>query len=236
MISTPDLQEKQEKAETKAQVRTDRIYQHLRRCICLLDYPPGTILREHDLAADFDVSRTPIRRVLHWLERDGLVESRQGVGTTVTSVDLEDLLETYMLRARLAASIADTRIIPPREEVFSELERLGHECNELMQKFDMRHFGEVNIGLHTQLIAIIGSRGLREMTDYLYYRTTRIWFGLLNESNWHEEVYDMKQESSELAEAMRIGDYRTVGQIRRNHVAGVRVRIRLRFACDAKDA
>ena len=66
------------RALTKPQARIERIYQTLRRQICLLDYAPGTVLREQDLAGQFDVSRTPIRHVLNRLALDGLVESRQG--------------------------------------------------------------------------------------------------------------------------------------------------------------
>ncbi|MEZ5475956.1 MAG: GntR family transcriptional regulator [Thiolinea sp.] len=47
----------------------------MRRRICLLDYPPNTRLREEDLASEFGVSRTPLRRVLGHLESEGLVKS-----------------------------------------------------------------------------------------------------------------------------------------------------------------
>ena len=77
------------RALTKPQARSERIYQAIRRQICLLDFPPGTVLREQDLAEQYEVSRTPIRHVLNRLAVDGLVDSRQGVGTTVTGVMLK---------------------------------------------------------------------------------------------------------------------------------------------------
>jgi DNA-binding GntR family transcriptional regulator len=213
---------------TKAQMRADRIYGEMRRRICLLDYPPGRILREHDLANEFEVSRTPVRRVLHWLERDGLVESRPGLGTRVTSLDLEDLLDTYLLRVRLSASIGETRVVPPNPQVFNDLKRLTAVCEELADGFDLRRFGEVNIGLHTNVLAIIGSPALRETLDYLFYQTTRLWFELLDEANWQQEVADLRQESQELWRALALHDYRAVGLIRSNRISGVAVRMRLR--------
>jgi len=69
---------------------------------CLLDFPPGAVLSEANLANEFDVSRTPIRRVLHRLEFEGLVDIRNGVGTLVTDIDLQTFKETYDLRMRLA--------------------------------------------------------------------------------------------------------------------------------------
>src|SRR3546814_8186046 len=72
----------------RSQERFARIYHALRDRICLLEYPPGLRLSEEEIAQEFDVSRTPVRRVLARLESEGLVEARHGVGTMVTSVDI----------------------------------------------------------------------------------------------------------------------------------------------------
>ena len=69
--------------------RIERIYAVLRKRICLLDYAPGERLREETLADEFDVSRTPIRRVLARLEDEGLVRSVHGVGTIVPDIDVK---------------------------------------------------------------------------------------------------------------------------------------------------
>lgn len=68
-------------------------------------YPPGaTIPPEMELAQEFDVSRTTIRRSLNELVRGGYLERRQGVGTFVKphsrgpgvcSGYLEDLLTLF---------------------------------------------------------------------------------------------------------------------------------------------
>ena len=53
-----------------ARARSERIYRSLRDRICLLDYPPGARLSEEELAAEFAISRTPLRKVLARLEAD----------------------------------------------------------------------------------------------------------------------------------------------------------------------
>src|SRR3546814_13334553 len=88
---------------SSARNRFTAMRDEIRERICLLTYPPGTRLSEAALAAEFGVSRTPIRRVLAHLEAGGLVESRHGVGTVVTTIDLPLLREIYALRMRLAA-------------------------------------------------------------------------------------------------------------------------------------
>ena len=88
-----------------ARERFERIYRTLRDRICLLEYPPGTRLSEEELAEEFAISRTPVRRVLARLEAEGLVEARHGVGTIVTDVELEALAQVYQLRLELAVLI-----------------------------------------------------------------------------------------------------------------------------------
>jgi DNA-binding GntR family transcriptional regulator len=71
------------------------MYKEIRDRICLLTYPPGTVLREADFANEFGVSRTPVRQVLQRLQFEGLVEAKNGVGTIVTGVQLSTFKDAY---------------------------------------------------------------------------------------------------------------------------------------------
>ncbi|ALG72955.1 hypothetical protein VY88_14925 [Azospirillum thiophilum] len=63
--------------------------------------PPGTKLRETELAARFGVSRTPVREALVAAEREGLVTYETNRGYTVRQFTLRDLLESYEMRGLL---------------------------------------------------------------------------------------------------------------------------------------
>ena len=62
-----------------ARDRFERLHAELRDRICLLEYAPGTRLSEEALAAEFGVSRTPLRRVLGRLERGCLHWAHQWI-------------------------------------------------------------------------------------------------------------------------------------------------------------
>jgi DNA-binding GntR family transcriptional regulator len=81
--------------------RFQRIYRQIRERICLLHYPPGTVLNETALATEFGVSRTPLRRVLQQLNHEGLVEIKNGVGTIVTDINMKTFKDIYDLRGIL---------------------------------------------------------------------------------------------------------------------------------------
>jgi len=208
---------------TKPQARIERIYRAIRRQICLLDFPPGAVLREQDLAGQYNVSRTPIRHVLSRLAVDGLVESRQGVGTTVTTIEFEDLLDIYYVRAILAEAIGDSGPVAPQPHVLEALDEVAERCAALSGEVDLRAFGEVNIGLHTRILTIIRSRPLREASDRLFYQTARIWFQILPRFSWERAVLELCQEIDEVRQAMARGDLKAVGLIHRNRLSTVMI-------------
>ncbi len=73
----------------RARLSADEIHATLRDRICLLEYAPGSLLREALLAEEFGVSRTPIREILQRLAQEGLVSTRNGVGTLVRPLDFD---------------------------------------------------------------------------------------------------------------------------------------------------
>ena len=113
-----------EKPMTLARERFERIYKTIRDRICLLEYEPGARLGEEELAREFGVSRTPLRRVLSRLEGEGLLESRHGVGTFVTDVDLDgdDKRGILLLEQLLAA--ADPPAVIMLSTLASDIDRI----------------------------------------------------------------------------------------------------------------
>ncbi|MEM7067782.1 MAG: GntR family transcriptional regulator [Pseudomonadota bacterium] len=201
--------------------RARGIYEELRERICLLEYEPGVILKERDLAVEFGVSRTPLRRVLQKLENDGLIISKQGHGTMVAEIDLQELRDIYFLRIKLAEIIGESDPLMPTEESLTELGRLSDRCMEARKNPSFQTFGEINIGLHKQYQNIIRNRPLREFSDKLFYQTSRMWFQLLPQSDWQEEIEDLYLEIQAVKRYFTLGDVESAGFVHRNHLAMV---------------
>jgi DNA-binding GntR family transcriptional regulator len=73
----------------------------------------GTRLRQESLAAEFGVSRTPVREALRKLQASGLVEVQPNRGALVRRPTAREVREAYEVRAELeglAASLAASRI------------------------------------------------------------------------------------------------------------------------------
>ncbi len=195
-----------------------RLYGELRDRICLLDYPPGSVLSENRLAAEFGVSRTPIRRVLHALEFDGLMESAQGVGTIVTSLDLRELTQVYALRLKLIDLIAELPPVAVTESDVALLDELAKGVAALREREPQpRELAARYQAFHQELSRLIGNRPLREIADRFFYQTSRVWLQLLPEMDWRREVDEIVDEISAVRNALGARDLRRVSEIRRHH-------------------
>lgn len=202
-----------------------RIYRIIRERISLLHYPPNTALSETELAEEFVVSRTPIRRVLQRLHFEGLVDIRNGIGTIVTDIDLKTMKEVYDLRMRLSDLMAELSPRDVTEVQLTTMDSLLERTKALHGAPDSDAYGRLCNDLHEVLISMIGSAPLREITDILYYRVARIWFTFLPDLDWSAVISDQEAEISEMLAAMRRGDLRRVGEVRRIHLNGILCRV-----------
>ncbi|EWY36702.1 hypothetical protein N825_25615 [Skermanella stibiiresistens SB22] len=211
---------------TAARRRFDTIYGEIRDRICLLRYPPGHTLGETELAREFGISRTPIRRVLQRLEHEGLVESRQGIGTIVTLIDFEELREIDDLRMKLAEISGALSPIPRGHADVERMRKLRERCAKIRSRIDLEEFGRLNIAVQQELSCSIGNLPLRDISDRLFFQTARMWLQLLPMMNWPEEVDAFSNEISDLIQAMELNDLGSLHYIRRNHISMSRMRMK----------
>ncbi|SMF56976.1 transcriptional regulator, GntR family [Tistlia consotensis] len=207
------------RSRSSARERLDRIYTTIRDRICLLDYAPGTRLSEEELASEFKVSRTPIRRALSRLEAEELVEIRHGVGNFVTDVDEADLKQVFQLRMELAVLIGRLDPLPRGPEDLARMEALLARCDRLAQDPEPRAFARLNMDFFLEFDAMIGNRPLRELTARLYYQTSRIWLKSVPHLNLGHEIEIFRREMAETLAVMQSGDLEAVGHIRRHHIS-----------------
>lgn len=204
--------------DTSGRVSTADIFDVLRERICLLDYPPGTVLREADLAAEFGVSRTPIRAVLQRLGHAGLIESRDGVGTLVTDLDFEQIRDIYQMRIRIAELIGVLDANPLGQSEAEIVAGLKERADALLVRFDIADYWRINHDLHTLIAGVIGNQALRGMWDHFYFLSARIWYRHARADSAGVAV-SLMAEIDEVARAIAENDAVALGYVQRNHIA-----------------
>lgn len=102
-------------------------YRRLLQDIRAGSLPPGTRLRETELAERLGISRTPVREAIRQLEADGLVIHLPRQGATVRSLDYAEVIELYEMRAVLEGTAARLAARAASEVELSELAALNAE-------------------------------------------------------------------------------------------------------------
>jgi len=101
----------------------DQVYRHLRKAIVSGEIKSGSRLRETEIAAALNVSRTPVREAISRLIGDWLVREISTGGVEVTDV-MAEATEIYHIREALelcAARLAATRITPEQLKTLDNL-------------------------------------------------------------------------------------------------------------------
>jgi DNA-binding GntR family transcriptional regulator len=101
-------------------------------------YGPGQRILEQAIAAEFAVSRGPVREALRLLEKDGLVTILPRRGAQVTSLSVDEVREIFEIRAvlnglrdrRIAESPARLALLPAIEAEVGTLARVVREGGE----------------------------------------------------------------------------------------------------------
>lgn len=202
-----------------AQERFKILFSVLRDRISMLVYPPGTQLSEETLAAEFGISRSPLRKALQILEADGLLRSQQGVGTLVTDVDLNELEEVYQLRMEFNELTG--RLLPARidETLLSLFGRMRQRAEALRQNPDLKDFARLNIDFFHAFQQLSENRPLRDLSEKLFYQTCRIWLTLIPDAELQQEIGIFCGEIEEISDAVAMQDLEAAALIRRAHLS-----------------
>lgn len=199
-------------------VPADTIFETLRDRICLLEYPPGTVLREATLATEFGISRTPIRAVLQRLAHDGLIVTRDGVGTIVTDLSHDEIHDIYRMRLKLAELIGQMAPRPFTDHDARVTEALSHRAAALLENFDITEYWQINHDLHFLISDIIGNSALRQMWDQCYFQAARMWYGHAQSDNAGVAA-SLVAELAEVRRAIAEKDAVALGYSQRNYIA-----------------
>jgi DNA-binding GntR family transcriptional regulator len=189
----------------------------LQERICLLKYKPGDQLKEAELAREFHVSRTPVRDALNRISHLGLIESRNGVGTVVVGLSLEQLHHVYEMRLEFASLIGKLSPIVPGAAHRVTLQELLDRARDLQANFSSDKYLEINHNLNELIASMIGNSSLRSMWLQTYIRAASVWH-LVADSMRSEVADALIEELTDLITAVEHGDAEAVGYVQRVHI------------------
>lgn len=142
-------------------------------------YPAGSRLRQEALAAEFNVSRTPVREALQQLEARGIVVHNARQGVVVRAPSPLEIREAYLVRAELEGVAAELAAEWLTEDDFAALRAWQERYRVAMTEHALRQRGDAqdpppatnwvaeNAGFHAVILRACGNGRLRATVEEL---------------------------------------------------------------------
>ncbi|MFO1055999.1 MAG: GntR family transcriptional regulator [Dongiaceae bacterium] len=211
-------------APPRFRTATEYVESVLRQAILSGALPPGTALRQEELATAFAVSRMPVREALRQLEAQALVDFAPHRGAVVTGISAEDAADNYAIR--LALEPAALRLSLPALET-DDLARAAAVIEEMDGTPDASRLGELNRRFHMTLYARAGRPRLLALVDQQLAAADRyLRFQLAALGREHLS----QQEHRGLLEACRAGAAEQAAALLCRHIAAADRNLQAFFA------
>lgn len=158
-----------------ARSRTVWAEDRLRRAIVSGELAPGARVRAERLAAEWEISATPLREALRTLAGEGLIVLDAQRGARVAPVSLEEVADVYELRLiaeplafRLSVESGDGQWLVGVEETWAALQRA--QSARGVKPLDLE---PAHTEFHLALVAACGSRSLLRLVTVLSTQALR---------------------------------------------------------------
>lgn len=185
-------------------------YDVLRNRIVNCIYPPSSILNEAQLAAEFGISRTPIREAISRLENENFIQVVPKKGIFVTSVSLNDVRQIFQARIAIepiAVKMAGPNL--PREDL------LRYKASYSGDEPDIFNAFRADTEMHLFIIRHCGNRFIIEMMEKVFDVNTRV---IISSKQNQYQIHDARKEHIKILDLILMERYDEASDYMRKHV------------------
>lgn len=200
----------------------DVIVADLRKRILSGDLAEGELIRQELLAAEYDVSRMPIREALKRLDAEGLVVFQNNRGATVTKHTLEEIAEIFDVRMLLEVDLFRRSVPRMTAEDFKVCEEILEEMKQSYASGQVADWGPLNEEYHNKLYEASGrelTKALLERASIQANRYVGMHIDALNKADNAEEDHQM------LLDLARSGDVDAAAEKLRSHIENTKYQV-----------
>lgn len=145
----------------------DEVYTQLVGAIMRREIKPEDRLVQEKLAADMQISRTPVREALIRLEQEGVLEVSTRGSFKLYNMDTQEVRELYQSRAAVEGQCARILAVNHTDEDIALL-RATIEKEEASVQPSARSYFEANRNIHRAFVEVAGNRFLLDMFDMIW--------------------------------------------------------------------
>ncbi|MEV6598190.1 GntR family transcriptional regulator [Actinoplanes sp. NPDC051346] len=189
--------------------RTAAVVRQLRNEIVTGELPPGTLVKDAELAARLGVSITPVREAIAQLSVEGLIDIAPNRTRHVTKVTQKNALELIDVMSVLAGAGFEWGVENLTATHLDLMRQRQNEFVDGLRAGNVLAAGAAGADFSTIVILASGNRELQSMVDLVVARTLRILAMGAESDLWqtwitgHEEVLGLLERGENQAAVAR---------------------------------
>ncbi|MFT5218922.1 MAG: DNA-binding GntR family transcriptional regulator [Planctomycetota bacterium] len=201
--------------QAATKINEDDVLRQIEQAVLNHRLPPGTKLKEVQLANLFGVKRGMIRKVLARLAHSRLVDQTPNRGATVAQPTVKEGRDLFASRRVIESAILDTLIKAVDEATIKQLrEALDQEEKAYADKDTTRALS-LSVDFHRQLAKLAGNSVLEEYLNDIIHRSPLVILTHLGSDN---ENRCRNQEHAEIVEAIANRDSKKAIRVMNQHL------------------
>jgi|WetSurMetagenome_2_1015567.scaffolds.fasta_scaffold18631_1 GntR family transcriptional regulator, rspAB operon transcriptional repressor len=197
----------------------DSVYDVIRKNILSQVFSPGQRLIMDEVAKQLGVSMTPLKDALNRLAVEGLVEIVPRQGTYVTSLQWEDIAETFDVRCALEVMAAELLLVHATDEELHEITAMVDQLDELAKSPDKgaiyQEYVRMDSEMHHRLVELSGNQRLlaAHVREHSHIYIARVRYG-----SFEASLEQAQKEHRLLKNALLARDVPGVLSILKQHI------------------
>lgn len=200
---------------------TYMVYQKVKNKLINLEYPPGSFIRERDMADTFGVSRTPIREAFQRLHQEGWLNIGEGKKIQVRPVTMSDIEEVFEIRVlvenfsfQLLLDKGEPRVIAGRADSILNLMR--------QTSIDQLAFTQLDLQFHSTIVSCSRYERIYRFWSTVHEEAVRMGFMAMQGNDRFSEVL---KEHAAIVEALWDKDKKAVLEALNIHLNNTRLAV-----------
>ncbi len=208
--------------EKPASISEDEVLRQIEQAVLDHRLPPGTKLKEVQLANLFGVKRGLIRKVLTRLAHSRLVDQTPNRGATVAKPSVKEGRDLFAARRVIESAILEILANQANDQIVARLRRLLKQEQQAYRKGQSTQALKLSVDFHRELARMAGNSVLEEYLNDIIRRTPLVILTRLGDD------YDNRcrnQEHAEIVDAIADGDPRRAIKVMNQHLLHIERKI-----------
>jgi len=189
--------------EEKSVSLAENAYLRIRHEILLGELLPGAIVSERELAARYEMSKTPIREAITQVCREGLMQRLPGRGYMISPITIKEIHDLYDMRLIIEQATVRKFFKNPNPKILKKLKDMSLIRYKPDDPESEVNFLEMNRDFHLTLAQASGNIRLVHALDSILVEMERLFHLGLHVDDYSDE---MAVEHQELVEAIEKED------------------------------